>query len=88
MIYDGEPGGKQGWQKTPNRRWPPRRTTPEVEAEAQDPVGASGRREDTRVRLDREAPDEALRHLKRPLTELVAAVCRGFALSPEETQNA
>ncbi len=62
-------------------------TKDDAETEA-DPAEPSDRREDTRVRLDREAPDEALRYLKRPMVELVAAICRGFELSPEETEQA
>jgi hypothetical protein len=41
-----------------------------------------------RDRLDREAPDEALRWLKRPITDMVAAICKGLRLSPEETAQA
>jgi hypothetical protein len=37
---------------------------------------------------DRETPDEVLRYLKRPLVELVAAICQGFGLSPGETAEA
>ncbi len=44
--------------------------------------------ETLRPARDREAPDEALRYLKRPLTELVTAICRGFGLSPDETAEA
>ena len=40
---------------------------------------------DMRERLDREAPDETLRYLKRALTEVVTAVCAGLGLAGEKT---
>jgi hypothetical protein len=44
--------------------------------------------ENLRPARDREAPDEVLRYLKRPLIDLVTAICRGYALSPEATADA
>jgi hypothetical protein len=65
--------------------------TPEAEddaPEAVEPAEAPERDATARQRLDREAPDEALRYLKRPLTDLVGAICAGFDLSPEATEAA
>ena len=60
------------------------------EADAADPVDVDPAEPGgaARERLDREAPDEALRLIRRPMTEVVAAICKGFGLSPEEIETA
>ena len=55
------------------------------EDEGSEPVAARGG--SIRVERDREAPDEIARYLKRPLTELAAAICRDLGLPAAEARD-
>ena len=61
---------------------------PQDVADAPDPAERPERDRRDRERLDRESPDAALRYLKRPMTEVVAAICKAYRLSPEATAQA